>query len=268
MHGPKGEGLALAARTLPYLARWTDENLFYAAAAGLGFLLVRGRRRAAGVVVLALAAICLVIVNCRYWFLPGSALLYPERAAYWGPPLAALCLGLALRAAPRGGRGWRLAATGAGAALLVIAAARHVQYFQRIALGPAISDPAWSALKWAGSGLDPMRTLVHAAYDGAGSYLPAVAGVHVRTSRSHLPQVQQAEEPPAERMGTHVFWEDYEPSTRRRMTREKYEAAYGSLRQLAERYGTVVFESGTVRICRLPEPGSRKAAPAATRRGP
>jgi hypothetical protein len=147
---------------------------------------------AAAVLLLGAALILAVVANSRFWVLPGSVALYPERAPYFMNALCPLALAVAWRALPLWSRrlqGWW--ALGAVALVAVVVPKHLVRYHRTVtqvavpaaersvASFPVVGRDEYAVLRWCGGNLNPATDLVDAGYNTAGSYLPAVAGVAV-----------------------------------------------------------------------------------------
>ena len=203
-YAPKNEGRLALFSGLPYIWR-TEKNALRAGLLAAGVLLVR--RRYYPVIALAASTFVfsLLIVNSKHWLLPLSVLLYPERVVYWTAPLSAVAMALAWQSLPAGAR--RLLATRllVAGVLALIAFAGHVQSFQRTAFRPKISQAQWQALLWAAENLDREHDYVSAAYNSAGSYLPAVAGIATTGWHLHLLALEDAKIVLRDRVPTHQF---------------------------------------------------------------
>jgi len=255
LHGPDGEGWSLVAAVAPYVARATDENLFYLGAAALAFLLARGRWRPAALLLLATATVAAIIVNHESWLLPGSPLLYPERALYWTPVIAGACVALAWRALPARVRSDRRVMLACAAVLFAWSFARHMEYYQKVAREKVISEPAWRALLWARENLRGRGAVVADAYNTAGAYLPAVAEVAATQYHLHVDQICPRQPLPPPRTPTHVFYMDPWATNQKSLKPWQYEPDRQKLAELiARRAGRVVFDAGGVRIYELPQP--------------
>lgn len=146
------------------------------------------RWRPAFLVAWVVLTIGLLVANARFWVLPASALLNPERVVYWILPLTVWTSAWAWRVMARQipGRAWQLVLA---IGLLTLGAARHHHYFQRKACRPILSADEWRMLQWSEQHLNPRQDFVEAAYPSAGSYLPAVAGVAVSGWHVHFVQL-------------------------------------------------------------------------------
>jgi hypothetical protein len=125
-------------------------------------------------------AVLLLVLNSRYWILPGSYALYPERMAMllWAP-LAAL-LAAAAATAWRLAAAWRSRALRWGAvllALLVAAAAAGDSVRLRMRLAGrrvAVAESDLRAMRWIETRL-PAGAVVENNYGDAGLWIPALA---------------------------------------------------------------------------------------------
>ncbi len=102
-YAPAGEGWGLLLTTPTNLVSTAGSagvwpGIFAAAA------LLIWRRRLRSLIALAIVALllCVLLVNSKFWFLPLSFLLYPERVVYWVTPLAAIPMAMAWREACAG----------------------------------------------------------------------------------------------------------------------------------------------------------------------
>jgi hypothetical protein len=196
-------------------------------------LLIRGWFRAAAALAGAFVLLCCVVADARFWVLPMSILLYPERAVYWATPLAAVAMTLAWRSLGSGVRGLvslRVALLGI---LIPAAGLKHVQGFQRDAIAATVSRAEWSALLWSAANLNAKSDLVESSYKTAGSYLPAVAGIATTGWHMHFFALQEIPVVMRNRPVTHVF------------VRQKD----GTRADLSA--GQVVFQNSEVAIVRL-----------------
>jgi hypothetical protein len=171
--------LEIAPQCLNYLKRYGGDVMAWLGLASLAALVGLGRWRIAFALTACLTLLLVILANGQWCILPVSMLLYPDRAVYWGGPLAAVTLALAWRVArkqfPRLGD-VRLGLA-AGLALIVVTFDSHVRQYQRIVAHPTIGKDGWEALRWARTGLTAPGTLVQATYGSVGWFLPACAGV-------------------------------------------------------------------------------------------
>jgi hypothetical protein len=226
------------------LAAWLDAWWFIRKDSG-GLIVVIGwaatallALRRPGQALLLVAAWCglaTVVANSRWYVLPGSFLLYPDRVIYWSAPLAAVALALCWREVPPG---WRCRAVPvlAGTTLLVAAAYFQNNYYQKIVRNPSVDADRWEALVWAREHLHAHEHFVMARYPGAGAFLPAVAQVACSGAHQHHFIGRYVTQANARRTPTHQFLEDVP-------------ADVGTLT------GSVVFRNQAVTIVQLGVPG-------------
>ncbi|MGL5097929.1 MAG: hypothetical protein ACRDD1_20250, partial [Planctomycetia bacterium] len=153
---------------------------FFLATAWLA-LAVGGRRRLSRGSALAavgyFAVVVALVVNATSWKLPGSTLLFPDRAGLFLLPLA-VALGAAVVTFWRGAfrrSSWVTVAF--VSLLLAMAGFHHYRGYQKISRMQSVTPAEWQALRWAAENLDPKSTLVGAPYRSFGSYLPGVSGI-------------------------------------------------------------------------------------------
>lgn len=214
---PKGDGWELLRNAAADAVRWGGDEPAAGWLIAVVWLLIRGRWREVGLLVLGAGLIFGVVVNSAYWKLPGSIALYPERAPYLLNVLCPLAFALGWRALPgwsrRLKRGWALV----GVLLVLGGLPKYLDRYQRtMTLAavppesrrpmsfPVVGRDEYDALAWCRDHLDPTRDLVQAGYNTAGAYLPAVAGVAATGWHVHcfiLPPQQQlfADRPPTHR---------------------------------------------------------------------
>jgi hypothetical protein len=209
-------------------------------AAALALALLR-RWRVLAMLAAVTASLVAVVANSRFWVLPASFVLYPDRATCWAPLVAVGAIAWAARAAWKDilsrapGIAWgRAIAAGAVVALCALGAARHAHLFQRKVVRPAITEDEWAALQWSKRSLAPGVDAVAGKYWTGASYLPAVAGIATDAWHVHVAIDGGL---PAPRIN-HVWQAADDPPAA----------------------GTVVFQNGRVRIVRLDGTGSGTAA--------
>lgn len=118
----------------------------------------------------------LLIVNCQYWLLPGSYLIYPERtAAMLSIPLAVLAAsGLRLGARCLGW--YRAVWTGALAAALVFGIfGGETIYIKPMAERTTVTATDQRAIEWIATHTPP-DAVIETNYADAGLWVPAMAG--------------------------------------------------------------------------------------------
>ena len=216
-----------------YLRKNAGSSIVLIGWATLGVLLIRCQWRAAAGLTAAWLALWLVLVNVRWWVLPASFLLYPDRAIYWAAPMSAVGLALAWRALPDNWRRPGAATTALGALMLSVAAYSHNHLYQRIVRAEYITADGWEALVWARQNLTPGRDFVQAPYNSTGSFLPAVARIACTGSHHHHFIQRHVQAAYGQRTVTHVLVDQ------------------ALAPQTALPAGTVVFRNQTITITRL-----------------
>ena len=207
-----------------------------------GVLALRRQWGTAFLLAAAWISLATVVANSRWWILPASFLLYPERAIYWAAPISAVSLALAWRALPISNQGSRqntlplfslfalrssyfafilssekqsakseerrakkIFAGVCAVCLLLISAYYQNQFYQKIVREEFINNDGWEALVWARQHLRPERDFVQAAYNSAGSFLPAVAQVGCTGAHHHHFIGRQVRQAYQRRVFTHVL---------------------------------------------------------------
>ena len=148
-------------------------------------LALRGRWRPALLLSSAWVMLAFVVANARWYFLPGSFLLYPDRVLYWAMPLSIVSLALAWRTLPVGVATMHPMNKLLAAGTLLLAGYFHLLYYQRPVREGSLGSDAWETLAWARSHLRPGVDFVRADYNTAGAYLPALAMVGCTGSHHH-----------------------------------------------------------------------------------
>jgi hypothetical protein len=253
-HAPRGDGVIRLANACIQVIGSAD-LLAVLAIAGVAVLMVRRRRLAPAVCLASVALLAMASVNYDVWALPGSLLLYPERLVHWATPLAALPVAAAwgtIRLRRR--RTWCAAAC---AGLLLLGLWRNAVYYQPTALTPAISPQGWRGLLWCRDNLDPRRHCIHGAYETAGMYTPAVAGIFSTGCHLHADQcfgVDWSRGRPI----THVFRVTPRGASRRWRTRSDYDRVIAPVETFLARHpGRVVFSDDGIEIIELDQPVPR-----------
>jgi hypothetical protein len=198
---PLGDAAWLGA--FDYVRKDSGSVIVLAGWAACGVLAMHRQWLAALLIGSAWLALATVVANSHWWVLPGSFLLYPERAIYWVAPLSAVGVALAWRASPFK----TLLSPGAGVSvvLLGLAALQHNLYYQKVARSEYIGADGWEALVWARQNLQPTRDFVQAPYNTTGSFLPAVAQVACSGAHHHHFLERQAQAMCQRRTITHVL---------------------------------------------------------------
>jgi hypothetical protein len=173
--------------SLDYLKRYSGSHIAWLGAASWTALLVLGRWRSALALAGCLVLLVVILANANWWILPFSMMLYPNRAVYWGGPLAAVAMALAWKAARQRFPGFGKVGVGlvASLALLGLAFAQHVNQYQRNVWRAPIGKDGWEALRWAEVHLNAPGTFVQATYGSVGSFLPSCAGVPTSAWQIH-----------------------------------------------------------------------------------
>jgi hypothetical protein len=172
--------------------------------AACGVLLWRRQWPAAALLASAWGMMVIVIANSRFWALPASFLLYPERALYFAAPLSAVALALAWRAVPIAATR-RVGLIAIGVGVLALAGYYHNLYYQKIARLDRVTADGWEALLWAKRNLEPTRDYVRTPYNSTGSFLPSVAQVGCSGAHNHHFIEQQVQAMYRSRRATHVL---------------------------------------------------------------
>lgn len=180
---PLGEHAWLSA--FAFIRRDSGSVIVVAGWAALGILALRRQWLAVGLLGAAWVMLAAVVANSRWWVLPASFLLYPERAIYWAAPLSAAGIALAWHFAPAALKTHRLALAALSIALLGVAGYFQNQFYQKIVREDFVNADGWEALTWAHANLRPERDFVQTAYGSTGSFLPAVAQVGCTGSHHH-----------------------------------------------------------------------------------
>jgi hypothetical protein len=213
INAPLGNNAWLSA--FDYIRKDAGSFIVLAGWAGCGFLALRRQWLAALMLAAAWLTLAAVVANSRWWILPASFLLYPERAIYWAAPISAVTLALAWRVckpAPSASDGlWdpslalRAGRIAMPACLLCVAGYYQNQFYQKIVREDFVNADGWEALLWAKQHLHPERDFVQTAYESTGSFLPAIAQVGCTGSHHHhfiKPQVDRSRQ---RRAVTHVL---------------------------------------------------------------
>jgi hypothetical protein len=176
--------------------------------AGWGALAVLALRRqwlAVGLLAAAWLTLATVVANSRWWVLPASFLLYPERAIYWAAPMSAAALALAWRIVPTAFKTRRLALGVLSIGLLGLAGFYQNVFYQKIVREDFVNADGWEALTWARQNLQPERDFVQTAYGATGSFLPAIAQIGCTGSHHHHFIARQVVQSQQRRTVTHVL---------------------------------------------------------------
>lgn len=183
---PLGEPTWLAA--VGYVRKDSGSFIVLAGWTALAVLALRRQWLAVGLLTIAWLTLATVVANSRWWVLPASFLLYPERALYWAAPLSTVTMALAWRSlgslayAPSS---LRLAPGALALGMLALSGYYQNQFYQRIVRTEFVGADGWAALTWAKEHLRPERDFVQTAYNSTGSYLPAVAQIGCSGAHHH-----------------------------------------------------------------------------------
>lgn len=172
---------------LNYLKSCSGSVIVWLGAVSWMALLVMGRWRSALGLLGCLMLLILILVNARWWILPFSMMLYPDRAVYWGGPLAALAMALFWKEASRRWPQFTRArlAPAIGVLLLSLAFWQHLIQYQRIVRQPTVDGDGWAALSWARDNLTAQGTFVQATPGSVGCFLPLCASVPTNAWQVH-----------------------------------------------------------------------------------
>ena len=143
----------------------------------------RGKPLAAAAAAWLILAV--LLINCHGWWLPLSAMLYPNRIVYWLAPFAAVAGALAIRSLRVRLKSTPRFAQGAVAVLaLGYAFWNHINHYQRIAAAPVVGRQEWEGLEWCRDNLGG-GGLVKGRSDSAATFLPVIAGVPATAWQIH-----------------------------------------------------------------------------------
>jgi hypothetical protein len=202
---PTGEGWELLWSVPSYIKTTAGSVGVWPGGLAAVVLLIRGWFRAAAALAVAFVLLCFVVADSRFWVLPMSILLYPDRAVYWATPLAAVGMAMAWRSLGSGVRGLVFLRVMLLGILIPAAGLKHVQCFQRDAMAATVSRAEWGALVWSAKNLNAKTDLVESTYKTAGSYLPAVAGIATTGWHMHFFALQEIPVVMRNRPVTHMF---------------------------------------------------------------
>ena len=236
-----GENVWLGA--IDYIRKDSGSIVVLMGWAALGVLVYRRQWAAASLLGLAWMALAIVIANSRWWFLPASFLLYPERAIYWAAPVTAIGLALVWRVVPSAWRNSKPLTAGLSAGLLVLAGYSHNQFYQKIVREDFVNADGHEALVWAREHLNPERDFVQAPYNSTGSFLPAVARIGCTGSHHHHFIAREVQSAYARHRVTHVLVDQ------------------ALAPQCVMPPGVVVFRNRTITIAEVPSFSGRAATP-------
>lgn len=200
---------------LEYIRKDAGSFLVLAGWTACGVLILIRQWSTALLLSAAWLALTLVVANSRWWVLPASFLLYPERAIYWAGPLSAVALALAWRKVftyPRREQGrapsvlaLRVRKIALIAGLLGLAGYHQNQFYQKVVREDFVNADGWEALVWARQNLQPARDFVDTPYNSTGSFLPAIAQVGCSGAHHHHFIAQQVMKMYQNRTVTHIL---------------------------------------------------------------
>ena len=202
---PQGEGWELLAGIPDYISFHTGDFAFSLIFVACIVLLATRQWRMLLAATSTFGLITLLVINSKYWLIPGSSIICPLRTIYFLPVMTAVAFGWAwiginerIRLNPNVGRFL-------GILLFIIALTQNFPFFQRQAVRPMISRQDYQALKWAEQNLDPKRDYVQSPYNTAGSYLPSVAGIASTGWHMHLTNIAEHDQMMRQRRITYIF---------------------------------------------------------------
>lgn len=202
---PLGEHAWLSA--IAFIRKDAGTVIVLAGWAACGVLALRRQWLAAAMLTSAWLTMTIVVANSRWWVLPGSFLLYPERAIYWAAPLSAVGLALAWRAlvSPQREQGIARPKVILCLGLLGLAGYQQNQFYQKIVREDFVNADGWEALVWAKTHLEPAHDFVRTPYNSTGSFLPAIAQVGCTGAHHHHFIARHVRQSQQRRTVTHVL---------------------------------------------------------------
>ena len=204
VNAPRESGWRAWLSAMAYVRKDSGTLIVLAGWLACGVLALIQQWRSSLLLTAAWLALATVVANARWYSLPGSFLLYPDRAIYWSAPLSAVALSLCWRnLSPM----LQLTSRPKIAALFLLLASGyfHNQFYQKIVREEFMDRDAYEALVWARDHLQPDKHFVNAPYNTPGSFLPAVAQIGCTGSHNHHFLVQQIHEAHVRRTCTHCF---------------------------------------------------------------
>ncbi len=218
-----------------YIRKDAGTFIVLAGWAACAVLALRRQWPAALLLTAAWLTLSIVVANSRWWFLPASFLLYPERAIYWAAPLSAVGLTLAWRSMSiaRPLLAVRASRIALSIGLLALAGYQQNQFYQKIVREDFVNADGWEALVWSRQHLQPTRDFVRTEYNSTGSFLPSIAQVGCSGLHYHHFIKPQVKDMCRTRTVTHVFLDH----------------ALGPRADMPA--GTVVFQNQTITIVAL-----------------
>ena len=245
---PESTGLRNVLDGFDYFKRFTGSMIVWLGVFSTAGLLLFRRWRTALALCACMTLLWVIYANARWWVLPFSLMLYPNRTVYWAGPLAAVALGLLWKASRRQFPLLGNAYVGmvAGVVLLTWMFSQHVIQYQRPVWIAAVDRDRWEALCWAEKHLTAPGTFVQVEGDVIGAVFPGCAGVACNVWQVNHCALDEKTALLASRPRTHRVWvRGVDPTPR--PTR------------------SVVFQNETVVITVLESAVAQNAAPATGR---
>jgi hypothetical protein len=204
INAPTEEGFGAWWVALGYIRKDGGTLVSLAGLAACMLLVLRRQWRALALLAGPVLALPTAVADARWYVLPGSFLLYPDRVLYWTAPVAVVAMALALR----GLRDfwvnpWR--ARFAALIALAIAGYSQNQFYQKTVREDFVPREGFEALVWARRHLDPATDYVMSSYVCWGNYLPAVAQVGSNAIHLHHLVGDESEKKCRHRPCTHAF---------------------------------------------------------------
>jgi hypothetical protein len=200
---PLGEHAWLSA--FAFIRKDSGSAIVIAGWTALGILALKRQWFGVGLLAASWLTLATVVANSRWWVLPASFLLYPERAIYWAAPLCAVAIALVWRGAPAAFKTHQVALGVLSIGLLGLAASFQNVFYQKIVRADFVNADGWEALAWAKQHLRPERDFVQTTYGCTGSFLPAIAQIGCTGSHHHHFIAQQVAQSQQRRTVTHVL---------------------------------------------------------------
>ncbi len=171
--------------SIAYVSKNAENLLVWPGWAACALLALRRKWSALLLIGGAWLTLITVVANSRWYVLPGSFLLFPERVLYWAAPLCAVGLAIALRGIAFERPVLKRCAVASCVCVFVFAGYYHNKLYQRFVRAEFVSQEGWDALVWAKKNLDPHNDFVRAPYGSTGSFLPAVAQIGCTGAHHH-----------------------------------------------------------------------------------
>ncbi|HZZ78878.1 MAG TPA: hypothetical protein VFE62_10195 [Gemmataceae bacterium] len=198
-----GEPVFLSA--LGYIRKDAGSIIVIAGWAALAVLGLRRQWLAFALLGAAWLTMAVVVANSRWWVLPASFLLYPERTIYWAAPLTAVTLALAWRTLPAVIKSHHMALGVLALVLLGVAGYFQNNFYQKIVREDFVNADGWEALAWAKQHLKSDRDFVQTPYGSTGSFLPAIAQIGCTGAHHHHFIARQVAQSQQQRTITHAL---------------------------------------------------------------